>query len=67
MCNVPFSNAAAVSWVQGMLVSVHIFGQKQAIEQSHAQRLFMRNFPCAAQFFFVCELSGRTNRKKEKK
>ena len=27
MYNVPFSNAAAVSWEQGMLVSVHIFGQ----------------------------------------
>ena len=32
-------------------------------------RLFStrRNFPRAAQFFFVCELSGRTNRKKTKK
>ena len=26
-----------------------------------------RNFPRAAEFFFVCELSGRTNRKKTKK
>ena len=32
-------------------------------------RLFSarRNFPHAAEFFFVCELSGRTNRKKTKK
>ena len=26
-----------------------------------------RNFPPAAEFFFVCERSGRTNRKKTKK
>ena len=33
------------------------------------QRLFStgRNFPRAAQFFFVCEPSARTNRKKTKK
>ena len=32
-------------------------------------RLFStrRNFPRAAQFFFVCELSGKTNLKKTKK
>ena len=37
--------------------------------RSWVLRLFStrRNFPRAAQFFFVCELSGRTNRKKTKK